>query len=74
MHMTSSPLTPLGAPSCVRVDTMTGPRTMIFPQILDVREDSAGCFDRRGPPTPSFLPAFSASRRRRSARFVLEIG
>ncbi len=24
----------------VRVDTMTGPRTMIFPQILDVREDS----------------------------------
>lgn len=24
----------------VRVDTLTGPRTMIFPQILDVREDS----------------------------------
>ncbi len=24
----------------VRVDTMSGPRTMIFPQILDVREDS----------------------------------
>jgi hypothetical protein len=24
----------------VRVDTMTGPRTMIFPQVLDVREDT----------------------------------
>jgi hypothetical protein len=29
-----------GRPFRVRVDTMTGPRTMIFPQILDVREDS----------------------------------
>ena len=28
-----------GRPFRVRVDTMTGPRTMIFPQILDVRED-----------------------------------
>ncbi len=29
-----------GRPFRVRVDTLTGPRTMIFPQILDVREDS----------------------------------
>lgn len=29
-----------GRPFRIRVDTMTGPRTMIFPQILDVREDS----------------------------------
>jgi len=29
-----------GRPFRVRVDTMTGPRTMIFPQVLDVREDS----------------------------------
>ena len=29
-----------GRPFRVRVDTMTGPRTMIFPQLLDVREDS----------------------------------
>ncbi len=29
-----------GRPFRVRVDTLTGPRTMIFPQVLDVREDS----------------------------------
>jgi ABC-type uncharacterized transport system involved in gliding motility auxiliary subunit len=29
-----------GRPFRVRVDTLTGPRTMIFPQILDVREDT----------------------------------
>lgn len=29
-----------GRPFRVRVETLTGPRTMIFPQILDVREDS----------------------------------
>ena len=29
-----------GRPFRVRVDTLTGPRTMIFPQILDVRDDS----------------------------------
>jgi len=29
-----------GRPFRVRVDTLTGARTMIFPQILDVREDS----------------------------------
>jgi hypothetical protein len=29
-----------GRPFRVRVDTLTGPRTMIFPQMLDVREDS----------------------------------
>src|SRR5262245_23358215 len=29
-----------GRPFRVRVETMTGPRTMIFPQVLDVREDS----------------------------------
>jgi ABC-type uncharacterized transport system involved in gliding motility auxiliary subunit len=29
-----------GRPFRVRVETLTGPRTMIFPQILDVREDA----------------------------------
>lgn len=29
-----------GRPFRVRVDTLTGPRTMIFPQILDVRDDA----------------------------------
>lgn len=29
-----------GRPFRVRVDTLTGPRTMIFPQVLDVREDA----------------------------------
>ena len=29
-----------GRPFRVRVDTLTGPRTMIFPQMLDVREDT----------------------------------
>lgn len=29
-----------GRPFRVRVETLTGPRTMIFPQVLDVREDS----------------------------------
>lgn len=28
-----------GRPFRIRVDTMTGPRSMIFPQVLDVRED-----------------------------------
>jgi ABC-type uncharacterized transport system involved in gliding motility auxiliary subunit len=29
-----------GRPFRIRVETLTGPRTMIFPQILDVREDA----------------------------------